>query len=84
MCSWAWKRIAVSSSLAFSISGSVSVRTAIRWLATPSRTFARELVLGEELLERVRERLRVGDLALAKDAGIERGDPVAADRGRCR
>ena len=74
MWSWAWKRIAVSSSLWSSISGKRSVRTATRWLASPTRTVFESLCAGEQLLQRVAERLGVGHLALAEDAGPERGD----------
>ena len=40
---------------------------------------ARELVLGEELLERVAEGLGVGDLALVEDPRLEGLDAVAHD-----
>ena len=43
---------------------------------------ARELLAGEELLDRLAERLRVGDLALAEDSGSERHDAAAHDLGR--
>ena len=43
---------------------------------------ARELVLGEERLQGVPERLGIGDLALVEDPRVERGDGVPGDLGR--
>src|SRR6266540_11257 len=50
MCSCAWNRIAVSSSLWSSICGNRRVRTATRWLATPARTFLESLPLEKSSL----------------------------------
>ena len=53
------------------------MRTTMRWCAMPRRTRLGELVLGEERLDGLRERDRVGDLAVAHDAGPELGDRAA-------
>ena len=50
-------------------------------IGDPEPHVARQLALGEQRLERVRERVRVGHLALVKDAGGQRGDAVAGDLG---
>ena len=50
MWSWAWKRIAVSSSPWSSIWGSRRVRTATRWLATPTRTVFESLPFAKSCL----------------------------------
>ena len=42
---------------------------------------ARKLLAGEELLDRLAERLRVGDLALAEDSGSEGHDAPAGHLG---
>ncbi len=73
MWSWAWKRIAVSSSRVV-----LDQRQAKRphrhpLAGEPDPNGLRELVLGEQLLERVAERLGVGHLALAEDAGRQAG-----------
>ena len=80
MWSWAWKRIAVSNSLGFSISGKRSVRTATRWLASPSRTVFESLCLENSSLQRVAQRLGVGHLALVEDSGAKGGDAELGDR----
>ena len=49
----------------------------MRWWAMPRRTRLPQLVLGEERLQRLREPDRVGDLAVAHDAGRELGDSAA-------
>ena len=51
----------------------------MRWFATPRRTELREVVLGEEGLERLGERRRVGDLTVAQDAGPQLGVRAALD-----
>ncbi len=50
----------------------------------PDPDAARELVLGEERLEGVAERLGIGDLALVEDPRVERRDRVPGDLGRSR
>ena len=50
MWSWAWKRIAVSSSSRSSIFGNFIERTATRWLATPTRTLRESLCSANSVL----------------------------------
>ena len=90
ICSWAEKRTAASSSAGSSIAGRRRVRTTTRWLAMPSRTCLRSLLLGEELTQGLGDAGGVGDLAVVEGLGGERrgrgsshaGGAVAAHLGR--
>ena len=80
MWSGASARTSSSSAFGSSTAWTSSVRTTIRWLATPSRTLLRQIVVGEQLAQLLGERDGVGDLAVAHDAGTQVGDAPFGDR----
>ena len=82
MWSWAWKRIAVSSSSRLSIAGRRMRADGDALVAMPTRTSRESFCSREELLDRLAERVGVGDLALAEDSRAKRHDATADDLGR--
>ena len=70
--SWAWKRTAAASSLRSVTGGSSSVRSTVRWLATPTRTRLLSPLSLEELAQGLAERALVDHFALAHDVGGQR------------
>ena len=63
--SCAWKVTAAASSFSSVTGGSSSVRSTVRWLATPTRTRLLRPVLVEQLAQHLAERAVVGDFAVA-------------------
>ena len=78
MWSWAAKRTAVSSSVASSITRQLDRAHGDALVGDADAHVARELLLGEQVLDRLAEAPRVVDLALADDARRERRDRRAA------
>ena len=80
MWSGASARTAASSAFGSSSGGRSSVRTTMRWLATPRRTRVGQVVLGEEASCSASVSAGgVGDLAVAQDARAQLGDGAALD-----
>ena len=70
--SWAWKVTAAASSFWSVTGGSSSVRSTVRWLATPIRTRLLRPLLGEQLAEHLAEGALVDHFAVAHRVRGER------------
>ncbi len=84
ICSWAWKRTAASHLLRVLDRRQAHGADDDPLVADAEPHPLGELVLAEELLQRIDEAIGVEHLALVEGAGLERGDRRARSPGRSR